>query len=308
MPRPVGQRQISASADSGRTWVGIGAGGPRAWTFVNNAVARFHTRWPRRRGSQDVWRQSHRETSRIDCAAIQPLGQQSPPSRSPTNPRLPSVDPCAQRLRIAARLSAAAATRIVAIAVAFWVLGGDRCAGQLVDSLDSYPPRWRLDDSAAGVSLLSHQNVPSGGHDDGGYESLTVAAPLEDAILIYPIRPARVLDDLTANLRVRGPSSGARIGLRVRYPYLSDPITGRVLTRVIDGAEYRDATRWQRIGIGLVTREVRRATMAVRAEWGRDADVRDVTIDAITVRIPATPPPGGEPSAAGAAWTNHRRR
>lgn len=284
------ERCIAVNAPLTMTCVGNGESGKRAWTFVNNANACLHTVRPPRGGTGDVWESFSSKTCRLDCSVDSFFSQRFKPRGRRLIRQFAAVARIAKSLMIAVTTSI---TMTLAV-LTFVTFESNVCNGQLVDDLDSYPPRWQLNVDDSNAKVLSHKNKSDGGHDDGPYESITVLANDQDAILVYPIEPVRVLDDLTAILHVRSVNSGAKIGFRIRYPYLVDPFTRRTVTRVVDGTEYKDESRWQRIGIGVASRLVQNATVTVRGEYGRGADVRDAMIDAITIRVPAHPGESGQ--------------
>ena len=160
----------------------------------------------------------------------------------------------------------------------------ERAFGQLYDALDAHPPRWHLDSSDCEARLLSQKHLSDGGKDGRGCEVITfVASHGSEALLVYPIEPVQALDGLTANLSVMSARPGARIGLRVRFPYVKDKTTGRGISVVVYGASYSSAGQFASIGIGLIERALRLKSVAVRREYGARADLSDPYVDAIVV-------------------------
>lgn len=284
------RRRCVGSASLIATYVGNGESGERAWTFVNNANACLHTVDPPRGELGDVWEKFSSKTCHADSHADLIFSQRSKAVGRGIGNQFTAVAMITKTLPIAAQR----AITLTLVMMLTWMIGSNDCAGQLVDDLDSYPPRWQLDTDGSGAKILNHQNKSAGGFDGGPYESITVLSSEQDAILVYPIEPVRILDDLTAIIHLRSVNSGARIGFRIRYPYLIDPLSRRSVTRVIDATKYKDSSDWQRIGIGAVNRLAQNATVTVRGQFGRDADVRDAMIDAVTVRVPAHPGRDGQ--------------
>ena len=313
----VGVPRWIVSFDAVVTYAVVGVVGRRLWTFVNTKLAGGLLTLPRRRGTLDLWRPVGRETSCVDCGGTRPEGQSSKRRCGSSQLDLPAVDRSGQTLRISQTLRFAAIATgcrtawIVLLIVMSATVFPAVALGQLVDHLDSYPPRWRLDDGdtppgeSPVSSILSHRNIAAGGHDRGAHERLVVQSEIGEATLIYPIQPVRILDDLNATVYVRCSSvdrhSSATVGFRIRYPYLADPMTRRIVTRVVDGAAYRDGGRWQRIGIGSVTRAAAAAVATVRAQYGSRADVRDAMIDAVTIRVSPSPTDRGGVDRSGAS-------
>ncbi len=155
---------------------------------------------------------------------------------------------------------------------------------QLYDALDAHPPRWHLDSSDCNARVTEHKHLADGGFDGGGCEVITFAAAHgSEALFVYPIEPVRAFDDLTAKLSVMSARSGARVGLRVRFPYTQDKERGRPVAVILYGADYDDAGRFASIGIGLIERPLRLKTVAVRQQYGATADLSDPYIDAVVI-------------------------
>lgn len=164
------------------------------------------------------------------------------------------------------------------------VAGSQFASAEIFDSLDAYPPRWRLDTSDCNARVIDQKNLPSAGVDGGGCESFTFKAGLgSEAILVYPIEPVHAINDLVAVASVRSARKGARIGVRVRFPYLRDPNTHRPVAKIIYGATYDRPGKFQSLGIGKIERELRILVANIRANRGADADVDDAYVDAVAI-------------------------
>lgn len=159
-----------------------------------------------------------------------------------------------------------------------------RVEAELFDSLDAYPPRWQLDTSDCDARVIDHKNLSDGGSDGGGCESISFQAGVgSEAILVYPIEPVHAINDLVSNVSVMSARSGARIGLRVRFPYFRDPQTHRPVSGVIYGASYERPGRFQSLGVGSIERELRIKTAQLRAAHGAEANLSDPYVDAIAI-------------------------
>jgi len=157
---------------------------------------------------------------------------------------------------------------------------------QINDTLDSYPPRWNLVSSDCKAEVVEHTNRPTGGVGDSGYESMQLnCGHGTEAVVEYRIEPSRMIDELTATAFLRSNHKGQRIGLRVRFPYLTDPQTRQSVSVVIYGTDYRDSGQWQRIGIGAITGPLRMKIVALRREYGSTANLDDAFVDAIVLNV-----------------------
>lgn len=159
-----------------------------------------------------------------------------------------------------------------------------RATGQLVDSLDAYPPRWSLQRDDCGARVLQHDHENDPAAEGTACESVSIATGRgTQAILIYPIEPIRPIDALTASLAVKCMRPGVVIGFSVRYPYLIDPETRRGVQTFVFGAATRRAGEFQRIGVGDIEDDVRLRTIAMRRQYGASADVSSPYVDGVVV-------------------------
>lgn len=202
------------------------------------------------------------------------------PSRSER--KQPSDVPTRQTVRSAA-----------GIAAVVWMVLVSSATAQIYDSLDVHPPRWYLDTSDCDARVTAQGHLAEGGASGGACETITfVASHGTEALLVYPIEPVRPLDALTANLSVMSVRNGARIGLRVRYPYLRDPATGRPVAVIVYGASYESPGEFASIGVGRIERDLRMKNVALRGEYGSTSDLGDPYVDAVVVNAYSGPGTG----------------
>lgn len=155
---------------------------------------------------------------------------------------------------------------------------------QIHDSLDTHPPRWNLSDSDCQARVIDQGHLATGGIAGGSCETITmIAGHGTEALLIYPIEPVLPIDDLRANVSVMSAKAGARIGFRIRYPYLRDPETRMAASVIVYGASYKTAGEFASIGVGLIEKPLRLKNIALRNEHGRKADLSDPYVDGIIV-------------------------
>lgn len=184
-----------------------------------------------------------------------------------------------QRLRVALSLVTVAS-----------VVFASSATGQLYDSLDTHPPRWNLDSSDCNARISSQGHLADGGVGGGACETVTfTAANGTEVRLVYPVEPVLPLDDLTANVTVMSAKAGARIGFRVRYPYVRDPETRRPVSVIVYGASYQSPGEFASIGVGLIERPLRMKAIALRREHGSEADLSDPYVDAVVINAYSGP-------------------
>ena len=153
---------------------------------------------------------------------------------------------------------------------------------QLIDPMDSYPPRWLVAENDCDARVIDHSCRPDGGHDDGPCETMQLRIGDGTTLrLVYPIEPTEPLEDLVATLRLWSDREGVTVGFRVRFPHFLDPINRRPMSVHLRGAEHDGQSRWQKLGIGRIGKSLQRARMSVRQEHGAAIDLDDAYVDGV---------------------------
>lgn len=166
----------------------------------------------------------------------------------------------------------------------FGLLVSSVAHGQLIDSLDAFPPRWQLESSDCQARITRHANEPTSGVGGSGCESISLRGGHgTQTLLTYRIEPSRVMDALTAHVFVKSTQAGPTIGLRVRFPLVSDPATGQSLATIIWGTGYRDTGTWQKLGVNGIERQLRLKTYALRRQLGPGANLDASFVDAVVI-------------------------
>jgi len=164
------------------------------------------------------------------------------------------------------------------------VLSPAVASAQIYDSLDAYPPRWHLDSSDCDARVVEHKHLVDGGVDGRPCETLTVDARHGSEILFaYPIEPVLPIDGLTANVSVMSAIAGARIGFRVRFPYLREDHSRQAVSVVVFGASYNDPGRFASIGVGMIEASLMTKEFSLRQKYGSAANLKDPYVDAVIV-------------------------
>jgi hypothetical protein len=155
---------------------------------------------------------------------------------------------------------------------------------QLIDSLDAYPPRWHLVGSDCDAVITRHESEPVGGIGGSGCESVSLQCGHgTQALLEYRMEPVLAMDELVASVFVKSAKAGQSIGLRVRFPLVSDPATGQAVSVLLLGESYRDTGRWQKLVIRDIEKPLRLKTLALRREYGAAADFGQAFADAVVI-------------------------
>lgn len=216
-----------------------------------------------------------------DCSEIRLKGQQLMPVSAEASQKQRSDIPARQTLR------AVVGNLLVTLA---FVLSSGRLDAQIYDSLDAHPPRWRMEGNDCDARVTAQGHLADGGVTGGACETMTfVAGHGSEALLVYPIEPVRPLDDLIANVSVMSARPGATIGLRVRYPYVRDEESRRPAAVIVYGATYERSGEFASIGVGMIERPLRMKHVAMRRQYGSDADLSDAFIDGVVINAYSGP-------------------
>lgn len=172
-----------------------------------------------------------------------------------------------------------------------WVLGWllffplvGSATGQLIDSLDVYPPRWSLGENDCDARITDQGHAADPSAEGGACETVTLLASHgTKAVLVYPIEPVRPINELTATASVKGVNPGLQIGFRVRFPYILDPKTKRPESVLIYGSSYQRAGEFQRLGVSDIIRDLKLKQVSLRNEYGSQADVASPYVDAVVL-------------------------
>ena len=262
-------------------------GSDSMWRFLN--IVASTTRFASRTRPPSDLAQGGPPVAAVDCLADSAPGQRFMVQTTSRPSRRSSVVRARQTFRARPRINLESAVRWLAGVVMATSLLARPCPAELFDGLDAYPPRWHMDTSDCDARLLSHESLPNGG-TDGGCESIAFHADLgSEAILVYPIEPVRAVDDLIANVSLMSAKRGAKIGLRVRFPYLRDEQTRRPVSIVLYGTQYERAGRFQTIGVGNIERPLRIKIANLRGTYGSSANLDDAYVDSIVINAYSGP-------------------
>ncbi|WP_145348146.1 hypothetical protein [Rosistilla ulvae] len=161
---------------------------------------------------------------------------------------------------------------------------------QIQDSFDGGAPVWQLDREDCGAQIITHQRISSGGRDAGPCESISLqTGPGTRAEFIYRIVPTEVIDELVGSLWFWAQRPGARMSLRVRFPFALDPRTGQPAIARIGNATYSQPGQWQQLSLTNAQQQLVVQQAVLRNALGREVDLRQPYIDAVTINAYAGP-------------------
>lgn len=175
-------------------------------------------------------------------------------------------------------------TPLVWIMALLFLIFARPATGQLIDSLDAYPPRWSLEQDDCDARITEHGHAADPAAEGGACETLTMLASHgTKAVLVYPIEPLRPIDELAATVQVKGLHEGVRLGFRVRFPYIVDPQTKRSAAVIVYGSSYKHVGEFQKLGVSAILRDMKLKQVALRNEYGSQADVSSPYVDAVAI-------------------------
>ena len=167
------------------------------------------------------------------------------------------------------------------IAIFLMLIATPVAAVEFIESFDGPQTSWTIATDSKTCRVVDHRR-----HDKilkHGTGSENVVFDVQDiarAELGHGLSPARVLGEpLTANVWVRSNRAGAKLSLRLIYPHLSDPETGLIVFRRVDGDSYQSEGKWQRLTCKTSEKDLNRRNQLLRAQYGAKCNLNDVYVD-----------------------------
>jgi hypothetical protein len=133
----------------------------------------------------------------------------------------------------------------------------------------------------------SHQCAP-GAHS--GYQCEQLQLQLGQGTKCYvglAVKPARVIDELTASIWLKCDRPGPQLLARVVLPNTTDPRSGGPATILVQGDTYKDPGRWQALGLRGIPDQLVRATRGLQGQFGAEAfiDAREAYLDYLLLNV-----------------------
>ncbi|HWL10647.1 MAG TPA: hypothetical protein VNQ76_19730 [Planctomicrobium sp.] len=103
---------------------------------------------------------------------------------------------------------------------------------------------------AIAAALTSHQVTTEDRFSGERCERLTFFSndvSMEGERVVIDLPRARILDELTASIRIRSNCPNLRIGVRIRFPHQNDPRTNQPLAIELSGETYKQLGEWQQL-------------------------------------------------------------
>ncbi len=157
-------------------------------------------------------------------------------------------------------------------------------SGQVRDGFESGVPRLQLWQSDASAVVASQQMVTIMPHTGQTSEAIEINAGQGTYIhVIYPIRPAALIPELTGEVFMRAATSGLRVGFRVVLPESMHPATGSATTLVVMGDANTGAGKWSQVRIVDVVPKFEAALRIASSQRGYTLDPANAYVDAVVL-------------------------
>ena len=120
-------------------------------------------------------------------------------------------------------------------------------AGDFLEGFDGPETSWTIATDSKSCRVVDQRRHDKLLRFGTGSENVVFdAQQIARAQLTHELSPARVLGEpLTSTVWLRSNRAGAQFSLRLVYPHLKDPETGRIVFRLIDGETYESDGKWQ---------------------------------------------------------------
>ena len=163
-------------------------------------------------------------------------------------------------------------------------------AADFIERFDGAETSWTTVMEEGAGRLVAHERNTKIKRQGERAEQWIVDCPkTAELALTHRLSPARAIDELKASVWIRSNRPGATFALRLVYPHLKDPATGQIVTRLIEGQVYEADGTWQSLACATTEKELARRARLLRAQFGAQADLRDVHIDQAVLLLHAAP-------------------
>jgi hypothetical protein len=156
----------------------------------------------------------------------------------------------------------------------------------LRDEFEGPEPVLRPAGGDATFGLETHQRVQQGVHGGRWCEHLRIAGNNGTAVYFSrPIGPARMIAELAPRIWLKADRGGLAILAHVVLPRSKDPATGKPLTTLVHGTDYRQVGSWQQLQIDNLPLLVERQVRVLRTQFGPSVDPREAYVDRIMLNV-----------------------
>lgn len=179
------------------------------------------------------------------------------------------------------RCCAPRARLIISLVLCLALLSLTARGAEFLEGFDGPDVSWQVAVSSRTCRVVDHRRHAQIRRFGSGSESIIFdAQKIERAELSHGLSPARILEEpVTATVWLRSNRSGSTLSLRVVYPHLIDPETGKIAFRWLDGETYQTDKKWQMLTCTTSQKELVRRNQLLRAQYGPQSDLRDAYVD-----------------------------
>lgn len=154
-------------------------------------------------------------------------------------------------------------------------------AADFLEGFDGPETSWTIATDSKTCRVVDHRRHDTLLRFGTGSENVVFdAQQISRAQLTHGLSPARVLGEpLTATVWIRSNRAGAQFALRLVYPHLTDPETGRIVFRLLEGETFQSEGKWQMLTCKTSEKELNRRNQLLRAQYGAQCDLNDAYVD-----------------------------
>ena len=186
------------------------------------------------------------------------------------------------------RGSATAALRLILVGiVSIWLLSHSQSVqAQLRDGFESGQPRLQLWRSDASAAITSHDLTGVMPYTGQLSESIEINSGSGSFTqLVYPIRPAALIGELSCDVFLRAPVSGLRVGFRVVLPRSANPAASGPTKLAVLGSGNQGGGKWSRLQITNIGMAYEEQLRVLRARVGYNVDASGAYVDAVVFDV-----------------------
>ncbi len=171
-------------------------------------------------------------------------------------------------------------------AVAIAAAAANAAGGEIEDGHDSPGVSWRPAGDQLGV--VQHARTPEAAHRGGLGERLVVDAAAATTIsLDMPLGPAAAIDELRAEVWVRGSRPNIRLSARVRLA--ARDAAGGAIDVLVPGTTSRDIGHWELLEVADIPAALARQMPALRLEHSPQLSPEGATVTGLVIDFAAGP-------------------
>ena len=176
------------------------------------------------------------------------------------------------------------------ILVSWALAGGQAKAQSSADGFEGAEPSWRFAEADAAYRVEAHQRSRQAAHTGAAGELVRFQSGTGRFIyLVHEITPIHIIDELQPTVWVRADKPGIRFLARIVFPHISDPHTGKPVTRLVAGSTYTQQGSWQQLRIDQLTKLVQAVVRPMRSQLGSHIDTREPYVDRLLLNVYAGP-------------------